>query len=74
MTDKYHLTISDIKKNLIESPIKCIDVSEDRKFAYLWMYEYNKYRLDQQDITLIKDPSVTSEAATVNLINMGFGY
>lgn len=30
--------------------------------------------MDEQDITLLKDPSVTSEAATVNLINMGFGY
>jgi hypothetical protein len=32
------------------------------------------FRLDEADLTLIKDPSVTSEAATVNLINMGFGY
>jgi hypothetical protein len=30
------------------------------------------YRWDDQDITLIKDPSVTSEAATANLMSFGF--
>ncbi len=34
----------------------------------------NYIRYDQQDITLIKDPNVTNEAATANLINMGFGF
>jgi len=56
-----HLSIND------SNIIKCIDVTNDLKFAYLWQKNEN-------DISLVKDQSVTSEAATVNLINMGFGF
>jgi len=31
-------------------------------------------RFDDEDITLVKDPSITSESSSVNLINMGFGF
>lgn len=66
MIPHHKLSLTDHKqKDAV--PIKCLDVTDDKKFSYLWL-------LDEQDITLIKDPSVTSEAATVNLINMGFGY
>jgi len=37
-------------------------------------YYIKIFSLNEMDITLVKDPSVTTEASTINLMNMGFGY
>ena len=36
--------------------------------------DINLNRFDDVDITLVKDPSITSETSSVNLNNMGFGF
>jgi hypothetical protein len=63
----HKLSMSDLKKGINNKTLKCLDISEDKKYIYFW-------QVDDIDITLVKDPSITTEAATVNLINMGFGF
>lgn len=60
-----------IVNNPLNNPalfIKCLDITEDLKFAFLWVINNNHH------LTIIKDQSNTSETATTNLFQMGFGF